>query len=183
MAEIARDADVSTATLYKHFSSKDALFTAIVQEAYAGTESSLSTDIEGLSARDVLSRTARAYVHQQFDEEMNALLRIVIAEVPSAPQLAADVYRNGVLSRYEQLRKIAEALVARGDLKPHNVYDGVRHLGGMVKEFLVWPALFKPDFPKPDDIDAKVDMCIDAYLTIYGAGSPTGRPQEEAIGT
>ncbi|MEP5368439.1 helix-turn-helix domain-containing protein, partial [Parvibaculum sp.] len=27
MAEIARDADVSTATLYKHFSSKEALFT------------------------------------------------------------------------------------------------------------------------------------------------------------
>ncbi|MEQ9153169.1 MAG: helix-turn-helix domain-containing protein, partial [Parvibaculum sp.] len=84
MAEIARDADVSTATLYKHFSSKDALFTAIVQDAYTGTDGSLHTDITGLSARDVLRNIGSTYMHQQFEGQMNALLRIVIAEVPSA---------------------------------------------------------------------------------------------------
>lgn len=183
MADIARDADVSTATLYKHFSSKDALFTAIVQEAYSGTEGSLRADITGLSAREVLRNIAQAYMHQQFEGQMNALLRIVIAEVPSAPQLAHEAYRNGVLARYEQICQVVEALIARGDIKPHNVPDGARHLGGMVKEFVVWPALFTPDFEKPDDIDAKVDACIDAYLKIYGTAVPAGRRQEKEIGT
>jgi TetR/AcrR family transcriptional regulator of autoinduction and epiphytic fitness len=183
MAEIARDADVSTATLYKHFSSKDALFTAIVQDAYTGTDGSLHTDITGLSARDVLRNIGSTYMHQQFEGQMNALLRIVIAEVPSAPQLARDAYQNGVLARYDQIRQVIEELVARGDLKPHNLHDGARHLGGMVKEFVVWPALFTPDFQKPDDIDAKIDACIDAYLKIYGAESAVARPREKEIGT
>ncbi|WP_421861609.1 TetR/AcrR family transcriptional regulator [Parvibaculum sp.] len=33
---MARDCDVSTATLYKHFSSKEALFTAVVKESAQG---------------------------------------------------------------------------------------------------------------------------------------------------
>ncbi len=77
-------------------------------------------------------------MRQQFDGQMNALLRVVIAEVPSAPQLARDAYQNGVLARYDQIRQVIEELVARGDLKPHNLHDGARHLGGMVKEFVVW---------------------------------------------
>jgi hypothetical protein len=61
-----------------------------------------------------------------------------------------------------------DALVERGDLKPHNTRDGALHLGGMVKEFIVWPALFAPRFEKPADLDAKIDACIDAFLKIYG---------------
>ena len=183
MAEIARDADVSTATLYKHFSSKDTLFAAIVEDAYSGTEGSLWIDIKGLSAREALKNIGRAYARQQFDGEMNALLRIVIAEVPSAPRLAQDAYQNGVVARYDQIKQVVDALVARGELKPHNTYDGVRHLGGMVKEFIVWPALFTPDFPRPDDLDARIDACIDAYLKIYGAETMAARPQEKTIGT
>ena len=37
MAEIARDADVSTATLYKHFASKEALFSAVVRNVARST--------------------------------------------------------------------------------------------------------------------------------------------------
>lgn len=168
MADIARDADVSTATLYKHFASKDALFAAIVEEAYAANEHPLPTDITGKSATQVLKAFANGYISQQFDRRMNELLRIVIAEVPTAPDLAREVYENGVLARYAILVKVLDALVARGDLKPHNTEDGARHLAGMAKEFIVWPALFTTNFEKPADLDRKIDACIDAYLKIYG---------------
>lgn len=169
MADIARDADVSTATLYKHFASKDALFAAIVEDAYATTGITLSTDIEGKTARQVLGAVGDAYATQQFEGRMNELLRMVIAEVPTAPHLARDVYENGVQSRYEQLVSVLDALVKRGDLKPHNTTESARHLAGMVKEFAVWPALFTPRFERPADLSAKIDSCIDAYLKIYGA--------------
>lgn len=169
MADIARDADVSTATLYKHFASKDALFAAIVDDACQDINNILPTDIRNANAREVLKRFADAYVEQQFDHRMNELLRVVIAEVPTAPDLAKAVYNEGVLARYGQLVKALDALVERGDLKPHNTQDGALHLGGMVKEFVVWPALFAPRFEKPADLDTKIDACIDAFLKIYGS--------------
>jgi TetR/AcrR family transcriptional regulator of autoinduction and epiphytic fitness len=168
MADIARDADVSTATLYKHFSSKNALFAAIVEDACASINDILPADIANQNAREVLRRFADAYVEQQFDHRMNELLRVVIAEVPNAPDLASSVYANGVMARYDRLMNALDALVERGDLKPHNTRDGALHLGGMVKEFIVWPALFAPRFEKPADLDAKIDACIDAFLKIYG---------------
>lgn len=170
MADIARDADVSTATLYKHFASKDALFAAIVEDACTTINNLMPTDIkgQGVGVREVLRRFADAYVEQQFDHRMNELLRVVIAEVPTAPHLANAVYNDGVLARYEQLRTTLDVLVERGDLKSHNTHDGALHLGGMVKEFVVWPALFSSRFEKPADLDAKIDSCIDAYLKIYG---------------
>lgn len=169
MADIARDADVSTATLYKHFASKDALFAAIVEDACQSINNILPTDIENENVREVLKRFGDAYVEQQFDHRMNELLRVVIAEVPTAPDLAKAVYNDGVLARYGQLVTILDALVKRGDLKPHNTQDSALHLGGMVKEFVVWPALFAPRFEKPADLDAKIGACIDAYLKIYGS--------------
>lgn len=169
MADIARDADVSTATLYKHFASKDALFAAIVEDATTTAEIPLSTDIEGKGAREILLAIGEAYANQQFDGRMNELLRVVIAEVPTAPNLARDVYKNGVLGRYDQLIAVLNALVARGDLKPHNTGEGALHLAGMVKEFVVWPALFTPRFERPADLAAKIEACVDAYLKIYSA--------------
>ena len=169
MADIARDADVSTATLYKHFASKDALFAAIVDDACQDINNILPTDIRYQNAYEVLKRFADAYVEQQFDHRMNELLRVVIAEVPTAPDLAKAVYNEGVLARYGQLVKTLDALVERGDLKQHNTQDGALHLGGMVKEFIVWPALFAPRFEKPADLDTKIDACIGAFLKIYGS--------------
>ncbi|MDP3328039.1 MAG: TetR/AcrR family transcriptional regulator [Parvibaculum sp.] len=167
MAEIAKDADVSTATLYKHFTSKDELFAAVVHEACTRTETVLQTDISGKSASAVLRHICNAYVRQQFDEEMNEFLRMVIAEVPSVPHLALEVYNKGILGYYNDFRKVMDGLVARGDLKPHDTEAGVRYLGGMVKEFVVWPALFTQNLGKPEDLEAKLGACIDAYLQMY----------------
>jgi len=169
MAEIAREADVSTATLYKHFASKEMLFAAVVQEAYTGTEATILTDTPGKPARTVLHNIALVCARLQFDEQMNDLLRVVIAEVPSAPHLAREVYENGVLERYRQIQTAVDLLVARGELKPHDTQVSALYLAGMVKEFVVWPSLFTLDFKRSEDMDSKLEACIDAYLGIYAA--------------
>jgi len=154
MAEIARDADVSTATLYKHFSSKETLFRAVIEEAYGRIDDRPISDIGDASAHDVLRGICRIYLRQQFEDQMNGLLRMVIGEVPASP--------------HRQFRKVLDALVARGDLAPHDTETSVRQLGGMVKEFIVWPALFTKDYSIPDDIDDTIGACVSAYLSIYG---------------
>ena len=168
MAEIARDADVSTATLYKHFSSKETLFRAVIEEAYGGIDERPIAEVGSAPAYDVLCGICRIYLRQQFEDQMNGLLRMVIGEVPTSPQLAREVFARGVTMRYRQFRKVLDALVARGDLAPHDTETSVRQLGGMVKEFIVWPALFKKDYSIPDDIDDTIGACVSAYLSIYG---------------
>lgn len=167
MAEIARDADVSTATLYKHFASKEDLFTAVVESVYDNVDKPALGSIEGATARDALARICATYARQQFEGQMNGMLRIVIAEVPSSPELARAVFDRGVTARYVQFQAALDALVRRGDLKPHNTATGVRMLGGMVKEFVVWPALFMKNFERPKDLDHKIESCVDAYIKMH----------------
>ena len=55
VADIAREADVSTATLYKHFSSKEELFALVVRE--------ISTDLGSEFANVSDSRDLRKVLH------------------------------------------------------------------------------------------------------------------------
>lgn len=168
MAEIARDADVSTATLYKHFSSKEELFSAVVKQAGAAVADYAGLIAPNDTARDILYKLCRAYISAQYDHNVNALMRIVIAEVPSAPALAAEMYEVIGNRRRENLKAVIDVMIERGMLRPHDSAFGVRIGSGMLKEFFVWPALFDADFKIPGDADEKIDACIDAYLKLYG---------------
>lgn len=168
MAEIARDADVSTATLYKHFASKEELFVAVVKHAAEGTG-----DYSGLlapedSARDALYKLSRAYLSVQFDHDANALMRIVIAEVPGVPQLADEMYETLGNRRNGSLKAAIDTMIERGLLRPHDSAFGVRLGAGMLKEIFVWPALFDANCTLPPDTDEKIHACIDAYLALFG---------------
>jgi TetR/AcrR family transcriptional regulator of autoinduction and epiphytic fitness len=168
MADIARDADVSTATLYKHFSSKEELFAAIVREVAVPTGDYSGAIEAGDTARDILYRLCRIYLSIQFDQKANALMRVVMAEVPSVPQLAADMYQVLGNRRNDSLMAVIDEMIRRGMLKPHDSAFGARLGGGMLKEVFVWPALFEPEAELPPDTDEKIHRVIDAYLALYG---------------
>ncbi|MBO6634554.1 TetR/AcrR family transcriptional regulator [Parvibaculum sp.] len=171
MAEIARDADVSTATLYKHFASKEALFSAVVRNVARSTGDYSGVIEPGDTAREVLYKLCRAYLSVQFDSNANALLRIVIAEVPGAPGLAGEMYEILGNRRNDSLMLVLDELISRGMLKPHDSAFGARLGAGMLKEIFVWPALFDADFGLPPDTDEKIHRVIDAYLALYGPES------------
>ena len=167
MAEIARQADVSTATLYKHFSSKEVLFGAVVEDAYSGAP--IAENYQGRSVREALLLLLSSCINQQFSQDGNALLRAVIAEVPSAPQLAQEVYDRSTKTRYRHIQDLLDKYIALGELKPHDTVTGTRLISGMVKEFFIWPALFGQDVSPYEDMEKIVLDAIDVYLARYGA--------------
>lgn len=168
MAEIARQADVSTATLYKHFSSKDVLFVAVVEDAYSGAPIG-PENYQGKPVRDALLMLLSGCIDQQFSHDGNALLRAVIAEVPSAPQLAQEVYDRSTKTRYRHIQELLDKYIELGQLKPHDTATGTRQISGMVKEFFIWPALFGEDVSPHEDKERIVLSAIDTYLARYGA--------------
>ncbi|HEY4345607.1 MAG TPA: TetR/AcrR family transcriptional regulator [Parvibaculum sp.] len=176
VAEIAREADVSTATLYKHFSSKEELFAAVIREAYGdlGGEFNHATEADTfkVDASTDLRKMFHGMVHQyltaQFDHGANALLRIVIAEVPTTPKIALDTYEFIIMRRAAGLKKVFDELIVQKRMKPHDTEMGVNFIAGMIKEVFIWPALFDAKVGLPANADDVIYEAIDMYLARYG---------------
>ena len=170
VADVAREADVSTATLYKHFASKEDLFAAVVKDAYEIRGGEFESLPEDLSVEDLLVAILHRYLTAQFDQQINALPRVVIAEVPKAPDLARDLYQNLITQRYTELEDIVARLIAAGRLKKQEPRYAVRLIGGAVKDYLIWPALFDANLTLPPDTDELLHRIVRDYLTLYGTG-------------
>lgn len=173
MADIAREADVSTATLYKHFASKEILFTAVVKEAARWSGNYDGVIAPGDSPRDAIYKICRTYLSAQFEHGANALMRIVIAEVPGAPELAKDMYEILGNRRSDTLIQAIDTLIEQGKLRPHDSAFSMRLGGGMLKEVFVWPALFDAESTLPPDTEEKIQGVVDAFLALYGPESET----------
>ncbi len=169
VADIAREADVSTATLYKHFASKEILFATVVRNACADIGDEFLPVTQGTDLRQIFHDLAWTYLKAQFEFGVIALLRIVIAEVPSAPQVALDTYQFITLHRKKQIIKTLDSLVERKMLKPHDTDLGLTLIAGMVKEMFVWPALFDASYKLPDNAEEILYEAIDTYLAHYAA--------------
>jgi TetR/AcrR family transcriptional regulator of autoinduction and epiphytic fitness len=168
VAEIAREADVSTATLYKHFASKEELFAAVVAHAYDTLGGEFIDFGEDNDVPGMMLQMVRNYLTAQFDQQANALLRVVIAEVPSAPKVAQDTYEFVVQKRALSIKRVFDRLIERKLMKPHDTELGVNLIAGMVKEVFIWPAMFDPEFKIPANADEIIREAVAVYLARYG---------------
>lgn len=169
VADIAREADVSTATLYKHFASKEVLFTTVVHNACADIGDEFLPVTEGNDVRQIFHDLIWTYLKAQFEFDIIALFRIVIAEVSNTPQVAIDAYQLITLHRKKQIIKTLNHLVERKLLKPHDTDLGVTLIAGMIKEMFIWPALFDASYKLPNNAEEIIYKAIDTYLAHYAA--------------
>ena len=91
--EIAREVDVSPAILYRHFKSKQILYTAVLQEMSAQRESYVQTVINsGTSFEDVLTGMTQVYIKSI--EENPDLLRIELQSLLDRNPATSDFFQN-----------------------------------------------------------------------------------------
>jgi len=91
MESIAKAADVSIMTLYRHAESKDELFSAVISNACDPNDESERAEMEALMEkplRDVLIWAAMTTQSRLTDPDTIALMRTVIAEAIRFPRLA-----------------------------------------------------------------------------------------------
>lgn len=168
MVDIARDADVSTATLYKYFSSKKTLFTAVTIAAAEKLRDSVADTSGEFSLEEILTKILVDYYAAHREARINDLLRIVIAEATSSPDLAADLYRAVIQMRHHSVKALLDAMVERGVLIAHDTDLGATLAMGMIKEVFVWPAMFDENFRLPTNAMDIAREAIQVYLTRYG---------------
>ena len=145
MTEIAALADVSTATMYKYFRSKDILFSEIIERATKGLDMDLGEMTIDDDLVEAAYMTANRLLKFYIESDLPQLMRVVIAEAFTAPKLARDTFNDFTRKWYDPSKEIMDKLVVAGIAKPHDTDLSARFLIGMIKEAFVWPSLFGVD--------------------------------------
>jgi len=167
MDAIAREADVSKATLYAHFESKDRLFATIVQSACqehitptGELADDAALDVEA-SLRAIGGRILRFFLR---DRTM-AIYRLVMAESARFPELGNAFYQGGPANGR---RMLAAWLTRQPGLVVPDVAIAAEQFFGLLRTDLYLRASVGLT-PVPDEaaIDAVVDAAVQTFLRAY----------------
>lgn len=167
---VARDARVSTATLYDLFPGKTQLFQAVIEDAGAD----FSRRIAEVTARepDLIARLhtfATGYAHFMSDPFVRAVFRLVAAERRRFTPLAQDFYARGRADFGGVLVAIIAGLQKEGRLHAPRPATAAGQLMGMIEHptFLV-PIVTGGEIESsrsPEEIAADA---VQTFLARYG---------------
>ena len=178
MDAVAKEAGVSKATVYAHFSSKEALFGAIVGDRCAAIAMQAEEMASHAASTDsALREVGRLWMRFLLHPDSMAMHRTVIAECARFPALARAFYEAGPgTGRAWLSRRIAEEQRQgrlRADADPGVAAD---HLMGLLRgELYIRPVL---GGPVPDESAANevVDQAVEVFLRAYRVSNEVSAP-------
>ena len=158
MADIARRADVSTATLYKHFESKEELFSELavshIEPFHARAEQTMPTAQISEDPVQALVDLSGSFAELLRNEQTLDLFRLIIAEGDRFPELKEIIYRHGRDPFKIRLTQILEGFHERGILCVHEASSAAEFYIGMLSYWLLFAPIFNADIKfSPDQID------------------------------
>ncbi|MFF3317033.1 TetR/AcrR family transcriptional regulator [Streptomyces sp. NPDC003035] len=180
MDAIAAEAGVSKVTVYNHFGSKEALFTAVVAGALdeplrAGADDA-GPDLAGLADADDLRaafvRAAHAWVRAvRENDEVRALRTLVAAELHRFPELGRAWREHGPAGHHPAVADALRTLADRGRLEIPDLEVAVIQLYSL----LVFPQMVFDQYGtelSEDLTERLVREGVDMFLGRYGTSVP-----------
>ncbi|PAZ09630.1 TetR family transcriptional regulator [Streptomyces sp. SA15] len=173
MDTIAAEAGVSKVTVYNHFGSKEALFTAVITDALdeplAGESSAA---LEGLAEaedlRAALVEAARAWVHAvRTNHKVTALRNLVAAELHRFPELGEAWRHRGTESHHPAVAGALRALTEQGRLEIPDLQVAIIQFYGL----LVFPHMVFSSYGTHIDedlTDRLITSGVAMFLDHYG---------------
>lgn len=174
MGQIARAAQVSTATPYIHFPSKSVLFHHMIldtAEDFVGIMRAVRFDT-GLPCERVRAFT-RGYAQFLADPFVRAVLRLIAAERNRIPKAVHMVYERGRIEVAAPLIAALTDLTAEGGLAVPDPAWATGQLMGMIEHPLFMTAMLLGDTHRPDrDIEEIADDAVRTFLARYAPKHP-----------
>ncbi|MEV5434425.1 TetR/AcrR family transcriptional regulator [Streptomyces sp. NPDC052682] len=173
MDAIADEAGVSKVTVYNHFGSKEALFTAVItgalDEPLAGDASAaLEKLAEAEDLRAALLKAARSWVRSvRSNDKVAALRNLVAAEAHRFPELGRAWQHHGPEGHHPAVANALRALSDQGRLVIPDLETAIIQLYSL----LVFPHMVFSSYGThiDDDLtDRLIASGVDMFLSHYG---------------
>lgn len=118
LEDVAARAGVSKATIYRYFENKDALFEAVIKDAIAPRFTEAETLVEAFQGTSAdLLRTFFKVARGALGGPLPALLKMIVSESGTFPQLARLWADLGVSRMMGLMRRIVQRGIDRGEFR------------------------------------------------------------------
>jgi TetR/AcrR family transcriptional regulator, mexJK operon transcriptional repressor len=184
MDAIAARAGVSKVTVYNHFGSKEALFTAVIGDALDDALGSTLAEAqvrltETDDVRDALVAIARVWVRGVADPSVLALRNLVAGELRRFPELGRAWQQNGPGRFFPMLAEVFERFAERGELEVPDRDVAVIQLFALT----LYPHLVYSSYGdrlEPKLAEKLITNGVDLFLSHYA--TPVGYARRERRG-
>ena len=173
MDEVAALAEVSKVTVYKHFSDKRSLFTAVITSAIDEAEQSTHSLVDRLGQSNDLARDLRTFARQHVVDvtqpHLIQMRRMIIAEANRFPELAQAWHRSGPERAHATLARQIEELASRGLLRVSDPLLAAQHLNYLILSVPVNEAMFTARdkrYTRPQ-LNRYADEAVRVFLAAY----------------
>ena len=174
MDEIAALSVVSKQTVYKHFSSKEALFIEIVSSMTTGAGDLVHNEIPRLGKDGDLAVYLRDYALLQLTivltPRIMQLRRLVIGEVTRFPELAKVLYERGPARAMATLASIFQQLGERGLLQIDDPKLAASHFNWLIMSDPLNQVMLLGDgaIPSKAELKRNAEAGVRVFLAAYG---------------
>ncbi|WP_244433851.1 TetR/AcrR family transcriptional regulator [Azospirillum sp. B506] len=169
MDAVAKKANVSKATLYAHFGSKEELFRAMVAcECANSVMRSVWDEAMDLPAADGLRLIGRTFVRFIASAKALGLYRMVLGEVLRQPQLAQAFYDSGPAETFLRGRQFMTHMAEKGELAITDSDLATHQYFGLLKANMHMKMLLcLSERPSDEDLERFVDAAVDLFVKGY----------------
>ncbi len=165
LEQVAKRAGISSATVYKHFPTKAALFGSIMERLWENTPDLLPQMPAPGAPRDGLLAIGRAYAALLARDQTVALFRVVTAEAPRFPEVGQELYVRGKKPYLDRLRLYLEGEIAAGTLAIDDLPLAKRQFLGMINDVVFWPRLLIVDLEvSAEEAEHVVVEAVETFL-------------------
>lgn len=173
---VAREANVSTATLYTYFTGKADLFEAVIDDAAVEFVQQMQfVKAASGSAREQLTLFAEAYGSFMADPFVRSIFRLVMAERPRFQEIAANFFEVGRKSFGTDLIEALKTMHRTGQLTVDNPSWAAGQLMGMMEHPVFFVPLVTGDAIRIRRSVAEIASdAVDTFLARYGVSDPSG---------
>lgn len=167
--DIAREAGISKATMYRYYPDKAALFAAVMQRDCSRTaETLLGLETEGRPIEDVLIDLGRRHVGFILTPNAVAMFRTAVAESERFPEVGQAFYGFGIDRSRAWLAPVLAERAAAGELAIDDPDAAAHQFFALCHGDLFFRRLFHVErVCCGDAIDAHVRTAVRAFLGIY----------------